>query len=182
MKNDTTSAPNDVYPRIRKTATLSECGTYRYDLTRSWGDGPWVTFVMLNPSTADAETDDPTIRRCMGFARSWGYDGIHVVNLFGFRAADPKALRAAADPLGPENNHYVKAAIERSDLVVVGWGAWYGTHAIDLPARINLSWFTERAGVPLRCLGKTKAGAPRHPLYVRADQPLEPWPSEAVTS
>ena len=93
-------------------AVLSPCGAYRYLLTRRFGPGKKLaTFVMLNPSTADAERDDATIRKCVGFARSWGCAGLQVVNLFAFRATDPTDLRMADDPVGPENDVWLGRAI-----------------------------------------------------------------------
>lgn len=148
-------------------AVLSGCGRYRYLLTRRWADDPAVTFVMLNPSTADATTDDPTIRRCIGFAKSWGYGSLNVVNLFAFRATDPRDLLAATDPVGPRNDAFLH------DYLPVSVAAW-GAHKLAVArARQVMQAF---AGRPLLwCLGVTKDGHPRHPLYVRADAPLIPW-------
>src|SRR5262245_13227298 len=107
----------------QSSAELSPCGRYRYALTRTWGDPKKVVcWVMLNPSTADADQDDPTIRRCLGFSRAWGAGGLVVVNLFALRATDPDQLRIAADPVGPDNDsHLSTAAFGR--LVVAAWGA-----------------------------------------------------------
>jgi hypothetical protein len=116
---------------------------------------------MLNPSTADAARDDPTVRRCIGFARSWGYGGLEVVNLFAYRATDPRALRRAADPVGPANRRHIAAAIANARLVIAAWGA--DATAGDAAARLRALSRRE-----LRCLGLTRSGAPRHPLYVRA--------------
>jgi len=123
---------------------------------------------MLNPSTADAEVDDPTIRRCMRFARREGSGGIVVVNLYAFRAADPRRLALQPDPYGPDNFRHIDNVANSSGAIVCAWGSFpadgaYTAHRLGrLPAR-------------LVCLGKTKDGSPRHPLYVRADQPLEPF-------
>lgn len=110
----------------KKYATLSKCRTYRYWLERSWWDGKgienFVNFVMLNPSTADAEQDDPTIRKCIGFAQRWGYTGMHVVNLFALRSTDPKALYAHPDPVGPENYAFLEAGLLSAPLTIVAWG------------------------------------------------------------
>lgn len=85
------------------TCTFSPCRTYRYSLVHEWDrDLPRVAFIMLNPSTADENALDPTLRRCLGFARSWGYGSFEIGNVFAFRATDPKAMKAAADPFGPE--------------------------------------------------------------------------------
>jgi hypothetical protein len=149
------------------SAYLSECGRYRYSLTRDvaplTGEGT-CTFVMLNPSSADAEKDDPTVRRCIRFARDWGYARLTVVNLYAFRATDPRALKTATDPVGPENDHVLSVVFGASDRIVAAWGC----HAA--PERV-----AEVMGWPIRpriCLGLTKDGAPRHPLYVRADARL----------
>jgi hypothetical protein len=153
------------------TAHLSGCGTYRYSLTRSWEQGlPWCLFVMLNPSTADATVDDPTIRRCVGFARDWGYGRLHVVNLFGLRATDPKALRSHEDPVGPDNDSAILRAAARCELIVAAWGA-HGSH-LD---RNRAVWdLLGAAGLAVFCLGTTEQGHPKHPLYLKTD--LKPVP------
>lgn len=154
------------------SAVMSECGIYRYELRRTWGheEGPLVCWVMLNPSTADADVDDPTIRRCVGFSQRWGCERLVVVNLFALRATDPKALMRFPDPVGPENDDAIAAAADEAERVVVAWGA-HGTY------RNRAAEVTNRlAGIHnmrLHCLGQTKQGAPRHPLYVRGDQSLE---------
>jgi hypothetical protein len=160
---------------VIKGAVVSNCGLYRYELTRRWAAGPLMTWVMLNPSTADAEVDDPTIRRCMSFAQRDGFPGIRVVNLFALRATKPVHLTHHPDPFGPLNRRYLSTAIEAANDVVVGWGAWYGTHAIDLPLRFDVVGHAEDVDVPVWCLGTTAAGAPRHPLYVRGDTSLRPF-------
>lgn len=148
-------------------ADISPCGRYRYQLGRRWGEGPPLGFVMLNPSTADGLVDDPTIRRCIGFARRDGYAGIIVTNLFAWRATDPRELRAVADPVGPECNKYIKAMPED---VVIAWGATRPRP--DTASRI-ISTCSLLYGRRIYHLGRTKDGSCRHPLYVRADQPLE---------
>src|SRR5581483_9586135 len=95
---------------------------YRYSLARFFGDGGVVNFIMLNPSTADAETDDPTIRRCLGFAKAWGYGTLVVTNLFAYRATDPAELAKAGDPVGPDNDTRLWSEAQLSDLVVCAWG------------------------------------------------------------
>lgn len=155
---------------IQKTAVISKCGRYRYELTRRWADGPLLTFVMLNPSTADADVDDPTIRRCMSFARRESYAGIYVANLFAYRATKPKALELADNPYGPENFEYLGYVI-RNSRVICAWGAHQD--AVN-PGRV----FCKRAKsahVDLFSLGRTKGGFPSHPLYVRSDKIIEPF-------
>lgn len=158
---------------ILRTAQISTCGTWRYRLTRYWGPGPMLPFVMLNPSTADAEIDDPTIRRCMGYARRENAGGIIVANLFALRSTDPSALKSHAFAFGAGNYDALWCAAVDAlahDLpVVCAWGAGGTINDGDKTAVDIL----KRAGARLACLGKTKDGHPRHPLYLRADQPLE---------
>lgn len=165
---------------VEKTAVISPDGLYRYRLSRQWGDGPPMRFVMLNPSTADAEVDDPTIRRCMGFARREGYPGIEVVNLFALRVTRPVHLfdrSIADDPVGPDNRGWVATMLDRSKAsgaaIVVAWGAHPKIHWSDV-YRDFFDW--EDMVYPCLCLGKTAEGHPRHPLYLRNDAPLEVWP------
>ena len=144
-------------------ATFSRDRRYRYRLWRRWDQTrPVVVFVLLNPSTADARHDDPTIRRCLGFARRWGYGGIEVVNLFAYRASDPRVLRTVRDPVGRANRHQVRAALARAELVVLGWGA--NTEG-DRMLKVSHAY----------CLGLTSAGQPRHPLYLRRDARPVPY-------
>ena len=161
---------------VKKAADISPCGLYRYFLSRYWGPGEMLPFVMLNPSTADAEIDDPTIRRCMSFARRERFGGIAVVNLYGLRASDPKQLRDVGDPFGPNNECALRqladVAQELALPVVCAWGAGGAIHDA---CTLTVEMFQQN-GARLVCLGKTKDGHPRHPLYVRADQQLEPFP------
>lgn len=157
---------------IEKRATISACGLYRYGLHRSWGCGDRLRFVMLNPSTADAEVDDPTIRRCMGFARTLGYDGIDVFNLYAYRATKPADLWEAAAPTGGERNDDLLREVLRQSRVQPAIAAW-GANARPERVAEFLSWRDGVRGARVLALGLTKAGAPRHPLYLRADaQPV----------
>lgn len=147
-------------------AIISDCGLYRYRLWRRWDDGPTCVFVMLNPSTADSEKDDPTIRRCIGFAKREGCGRLEVVNLFAFRATSPAAMKAAADPVGPDNDFRIREATNHpSPLVIAAWGAHgsFRRRAADVGERFGADWM---------CLGFTAGGQPKHPLYVRGDAPL----------
>jgi hypothetical protein len=156
-------------PAPHQGATLDR--VYRYRLWREWNpDAPRVSFVMLNPSTADAKTDDPTIRRCLGFAQSWGYGSLEVVNLFAYRATDPQELRGAADPIGAENDRYLIAASQRAQTLILAWGNWGKLHQRD---QAVLRLLAECCKV--YCLGINRSGQPRHPLYVRSDAVLLPW-------
>ncbi len=152
---------------MRKDALISACGLYRYSLIREWAPGDRLGFIMLNPSTADAKEDDATIRRCIGFARLWGYGGIVVGNLFALRSKDPAALREAVDAVGPVNDKMLVALSDEVKTLVAGWGA----HPFAAErARKVCGLLPDR----LSCLGVTKAGHPKHPLYLRADtQPVK---------
>jgi hypothetical protein len=129
---------------------------------------------MLNPSTADATLDDPTIRRCIGFARAGGFGGLQVLNLFAFRATDPTDMKAARDPVGPDNDTHILAAITAaaaaSAPVIAAWGVHGALNGRDDEVR-KLSL---ECGVNLMCLGSTKGNHPRHPLYVAAAQEFVP--------
>ena len=146
-------------------AEFDSTGTYRYSLCREWDSlGPAVAFVMLNPSTADAVKDDPTIRRCANFARSWGYGSLEVVNLFAYRASAPGRLRQATDPIGPANDRYLLDAADRADSLIVAWGVHGALMDRDLEVFGLLAGRRD-----IYCLGFTQAGQPRHPLYMRRE-------------
>lgn len=149
---------------IQKSAEISECGLYRYTLSRHWAkaDPTYALFIGLNPSTADATSDDPTLRRCMAFARDWGFGGLVLVNLFAFRATDPKDMKAAADPIGPRNDDRITTEARHAGVVVTAWGA----HGRYLNRDIKVMRLLTAAGVKMVCLGRTKDGSPRHPLYL----------------
>lgn len=159
------------------SATISECGRYRSHLSRMWSperDNPareHALFIMLNPSTADAEKDDPTIRRCIGFAREWGCTGVVVVNLFQFRATDPNELLKPGIPLNPRDaDATIADAMAQTHVVVAGWGALHPSLAYR--AR-EVAAIAERRDRRLHHLGLTKAGHPRHPLYLAKSSKLE---------
>ena len=157
-----------------RDAIISACSQYRYMLLRRWGEKPRsVTWIMLNPSTADAEVDDNTIRRCISFSKrkDLNYDSMVVVNLFALRATDPKHLLSATDPIGPKNNYWIQSACNRSDLFIAAWGAFPKAKS----AVKNVVKTIHTNGYALQCLGTTKNGAPRHPLYLRSDAPLVEW-------
>ncbi len=149
---------------MQGTAEISACGRWRFRLTRRWGPGPAVAFVLLNPSVADAERDDPTLRRCIGLARDRGAGGLVVANLFAWRATDPGALRAAGDPVGPGNDAFILDAAQEAGDAICGWGAGGALHGRGERVAAML----REAGVPLWHLGLTKGCQPRHPLYLPA--------------
>ena len=147
-------------------AWYSECGLYRYRLLRRWGAGAALTAVLLNPSTATEAEDDPTLARLARRARAAGFAGVMVLNLFALRSPDPAALRRAADPAGPGNAGALAAL---RGPVLCGWGNG------GLAAGRAFAAAARAAGVRLMHLGLTRAGAPRHPLYVPAGRPMEGW-------
>lgn len=128
-------------------------------------------FIGLNPSTADEDTDDPTVRRCIRFARDWGYGSLAMTNMYAFRSTDPHGLLTATDPIGPENDRALLEIGDRAGIIIAAWGSW-GTKIkpyVMRPVSVAATW----ADKSLHCLGTTKDGQPRHPLYVRADfQPV----------
>lgn len=147
-----------------KGAELSECGTYRYQLWRIWNDKlPKVLFIMLNPSTADATKDDPTIRRCISFAKSWGYGSLYVGNLFAYRSTSPKGLLEIADPFGEWNNYHLNEMENKCDLIVCAWGN--APILKELKYRPKL----ENISKPLHYLDLANSGTPKHPLYLKGD-------------
>ena len=151
-------------------ATIDHSNRYRYNLWRSIPGGTkgTVLFIMLNPSTADAMANDPTIRRCMGFAERFGHCRLEVVNLYAYRSTDPANLATCDDPVGPENFAYIEMAAAQAELVIAAWGV----NALSVP-HVNHVTTLVRNHKDVMCLGKTKAGHPRHPLYLPSDAPLQ---------
>lgn len=160
---------------VSGTAVFSDCGRYRYVLTRSWdAKKPELLVVMLNPSTADAAVDDPTIRRVIRFADDHGYGELRVMNLYALCSADPEDLgHSDIDPVGPENERTLGAALAGRWMcdrpALAAWGAtkWSRARASQV--------LTHFSGVNWVCLGTTKDGSPRHPLYVPASQRFVPY-------
>lgn len=156
---------------MRSVVTYSDCGGYRYDLRREWGAGPRVSFVMLNPSTADELRNDPTVARCERRARVLGFQGLRVVNLFGWRATDPRDMRAQADPVGPGNDDAIMQAAAWADQVICAWGV----HGAHLGRGAQVAAMLRGRGHRLVHLGLTRDGHPRHPLYVAYEQQPVLW-------
>lgn len=159
----------------RCSAALSPDRTYRYSLTRIWDqDKPFIRFVGLNPSTADEHIDDPTVRRCVGFARDWGAGGIVMLNVFAFRATDPRVMKRADDPIGPRNDWAIRLwTLDLSDAPVVAcWGV-HGDH--QLRGRRVEHMLKQICPDRLRIFGLTKDGHPKHPLYLSRLARLERW-------
>jgi hypothetical protein len=150
---------------VSRDAVISTCGRYRYRLSRVWdGRSLPLVWIMLNPSTADAVDDDPTIRRCIGFAQREGCGGIEVLNLFALRATDPRALRSVRDPVGPDNDRWISEVLHPHSRVIAAWG-----RNGDYLGRNKFVIRNLRAmGIRIECLGDR----PNHPLYIKGDQPL----------
>lgn len=167
--NWTDTAPSD---GIERGALFSPCRTWRYTLWRIWDrDRPLLNVIGLNPSTATETLDDPTIRRCIGYARVWGYGGYVMTNLFAFRATDPKVMKAAPEPVGRDNDRRIVDVAERARMVLAAWGV-HGDHQDRAGHVLRLLAFFN---VPLYCLGTTQGGHPKHPLYLRRDAKPEPY-------
>ena len=148
MKKDTT-----------RNAIISADGKYRYQLSRIWDEEkPNILFIMLNPSTADADVDDPTIRRVMNFSKSWGYGGVFVGNLYAFRSTDPKALQHTDDPIGKDNIEHIKELIGVTERVVYAWGN----------NQKEPEWLSSLVDTPY-CIDISKKGVPKHPLYLKSE-------------
>jgi hypothetical protein len=169
------SERTSLFTDVEMKATFSPCRTWRYALSRGIADphlgcneepGGTVTFVGLNPSTADETTDDPTIRRCVRFARDWGFSRLKMVNLYAWRATSPWQMLEEAcrgtDVVGPENDHNLSLVFGGSDRIVAAWG-------VNAQARRLEQFEATFHGWQFWALGLTKDGFPRHPLYMRAD-------------
>jgi hypothetical protein len=160
------------------SAVISPCGLFRYRLERHAleGDGAGaVAWIMVNPSTADAATDDATIRKVCGFSGRQGFGWLVVGNLFAFRATDIGALKTARDPIGPDNDAHLRAIIQEASIVIVAWGP-----LAKLPPHLRNRWrvlvkMAREAGVQLSCLGVAQDGHPRHPLMLAYSTALQPW-------
>lgn len=162
---------------------FSEDRVYRYTLWREWdidlmtgcaddslNHQSYVQFIGLNPSTADETLDDPTIRRCIGFSKAWGYGAMCMTNLFAFRATDPKVMKSVENPVGEDNQHHLLDISSKAGVVIAAWGN-HGTYrCMDLTVK---QWLGS-IGVQLMCLRKSKDGNPVHPLYLPKD--LKPIP------
>jgi hypothetical protein len=165
---------------VQSGAEFSTCRTYRYALWRAWGEGDSrVAFIGLNPSTADETEDDPTIRRCIGFAKLWGFDGLVMLNAYAFRATDPNDMKAAVrqgiDAVGPENDETMRQWCDESQSGVQRVVACWGQHC----SRYRSDKVKEAIWRPIECLGLTKDGHPKHPLYLKADTKPQPYWSPA---
>jgi hypothetical protein len=152
---------------LKNTAKLSGCRKYRFALWRTWDDSkPYVMFVGLNPSTADEKTDDPTLTRCINYAKLWGFGGVCMANIFAYRATEPNNMKAAMDPVGAENNDWLKKLSSDAGMVVAAWG--------NDGSYLGRSGQVKKLLPNLHCLKLNKSGEPAHPLYQKAD--IKPVP------
>ncbi|PXW76463.1 hypothetical protein C7451_105238 [Blastomonas natatoria] len=158
------------------SAVLSPCENYRYRLERNVSMfGPVAAVIMVNPSTADAEVDDATIRRVVGFGKRLGWSKVIVGNVFAYRATDIRHLARASDPVGPDNAMHLREILEAAEVTIVAWGT-----LSKLPVGLREQWrivseTAESLTVPLKCFGVTKDGHPRHPLMISYQTALEDW-------
>lgn len=154
------------------TAVYSDCEKYRYLLTRTWdAGGKKALFVMLNPSTATEVQNDPTVERCERRARTLGFGAFRVTNIFAWRDTDPRAMRAAADPVGPANDGAISDSCAWADQIIAAWG----THGAHLDQGPHIARLLRATGRPIYHLGLTKDGHPKHPLYIAYAQQPELW-------
>lgn len=155
---------------MQTDAYFSKCRKYRYALWRIWDDSkPYAMFIGLNPSTADETQDDPTIRRCINFARDWGFGGLCMTNLFAFRATEPTDMMSANYPVGSENNELIRQLAARAGVIIAAWGndGSYKGRSKEVVAMLP----------DLKCLKINKTGEPAHPLY----QPSSATPKKMLT-
>lgn len=159
------------------TAIISDCGKFRYRLGRRWAEGgKALVFVMLNPSTADAEQDDATIRRCIRFAKAHDYNALEVVNLYAYRATKPADLRKAGYPVGTENDRHIAEVAGAAGAVCVAWGV--NVAGLERPQIVLPMLY--RLGPPVMCLQITRSGYPSHPLMLPSSCRLQPFSANAI--
>jgi len=148
-----------------KESRFSRCHRYRYYLSHRWSDGERCVFIGLNPSTATSKEDDATVRKCASFALSWGYSGFELINLFALRSRDPSELVRHPEPIGLTNNRWIKRTLSDDKLLVACWG--------NGGALFQREKFVRGMHGHLHCLGTTKSGQPKHPLYLPLITPLQ---------
>ena len=154
---------------MKQTNLFNESGAefsagriYRYSLWRFWEkDKGYAAFVCLNPSTADEDQDDPTVRRCINYAKDWGYGGMIMLNIFAYRSTSPKNLYFAYDPVGPDNDFHIRSACSKAGITIAAWGG-HGNY-------LNRGKAVMEMLTDPKCLAQTQAGLPKHPLYLRKD-------------
>lgn len=161
---------------MKGETVISQCRQYRYSLVRTWLDG-WqksegrIAWVMLNPSTADADKDDPTVKRVIHFSKIWGFGSLVVVNLFAFRATMPSVMKAADDPIGPDNDRHIAEECANANRVIVAWG----TNGTYLDRGKQVLEMLSNMNIKVKSFRLTKNRQPRHPLYVSKQAALYMW-------
>jgi hypothetical protein len=164
-------------PEQPGTAEFSRDGVYRYRLTRTWGEAPPATFIMLNPSTADADKGDRTVDKCIVYARSWGCGGLVVGNLYGLRSPYPSVLKTVSDPVGPDNDIYLRLMLIQARIanapVIVAWGNHAERERVQAFQRL-----LNEVVVPVHSLHVNKNGQPGHPCRLPYGLPRTPWPED----
>ncbi len=183
---------------MKRETIFSPCRQYRYTLWREWrspmvcdscapyilGESPdmveckqcensqkYAMFIGLNPSTADETQDDPTIRRCTGFAKAWGYGALCMTNIFAFRATDPRVMKQQKEPVGEDNQRHIVECASNAGIVVAAWG----THGVFKNQDFNVRLWIASINTPIFHLGLSKEGHPKHPLYLKADTKPMPF-------
>lgn len=176
-------APPEEQKLPNRETILSPCRKYRYTLWREWDDQFWglredqqakqyLMVIGLNPSTADETLDDPTIRRCIRFAKDWGYGALCMTNLFAYRATQPDDMKKAVDPAGPDCGKWLCEIAEGAGMILAAWGK----HGSFTGRDKNVLSAMKAIGKPLHCLGKNGDGSPKHPLYIAANTRPIPFP------
>ena len=171
-----TACKNQIRSRLqrgcmKKSAVISDCEKYRYQLIRQWDDNKNLAlFIGLNPSIADDEIDDPTIRRCIGFAKRERFGGFIMANLFAYRATSPCDMKSAEQPVGELNEYWLEQSISSCKVVIVCWGG--NDSHLNRHIEVNELLKKHANNTPILCFGKTKAGQPKHPLYLASNTEL----------
>ncbi|QDT34217.1 DUF1643 domain-containing protein [Thalassoglobus polymorphus] len=161
-------------------AVYTDCERYRYVLTRQWEESSCnrAVFIGLNPSTATEYQNDPTVARCINYAKAWGHDSMTMLNAFAFRSTDPKGLKTIDDPVGPANDRYILKQCREASQIILCWG----THAEHLNRGLNLLAKLNKLDLELSCLKITKHGHPSHPLYLKKSLLPLPYAPERTLS
>lgn len=167
---------NVLFPELADIngARFSPNRKYRYALWRLWRPNPKrvVAFIGLNGSKADEEDNDNTVRRCIQFAKDWRFDGMYMLNLFGYMATDPEDMKRARKPIGPDNDYYIVKYAKNAAEVIAAWGV----HGVFMNRDWQVETLMRENKIKLQCLGLTEAGFPRHPLFLRGDAERMPYP------
>lgn len=170
---------NTLLEEISSSAVFSPCGNFRYQLRRDWNDGQNIAWLMLNPSIANANENDPTLKRVLDFSRRWGYGSLVVVNLAAHISSNPKRLKFATDPIGPLTDYWVKKSIDGARELLCAWGSSsnLGTDLLRWRPHQLLTRIREwEPQLSFSCLGVNQDGSPKHPLYISPLAKRKPYP------